>query len=192
MALRVPLKGPSTASFGYKSYCYLAAFSIVFGIFVVAMSTSFTDALSVENPTSFDDFPREDVNGKANLDASPSSADVAPKVFDILGYVLYNERLSGSDMIAYSQDKFFRISNSPKFYRSFTPILFRSSYQTDRNIGRFSVTTFSADFIKVVYAGDVSEGGLPWIKGFFSQKGIDKILFSFNPNGLLSNPVRSD
>ena len=71
-------------------------------------------------------------------------------------------------MIVFAEDKIFRISNHTELFRPFTSILFRTNYASDKGIGRFSVPSFSASFMSVVFEGEsnLSPG---FLKGHFSH-----------------------
>jgi len=111
--------------------------------------------------------------------SNPSSSSSLDKV----GYVLYVEKLMGSDTIVWSEEKFFRLSDTPKAFKPLTPLLFSTSLSEGRTVGRFAAPSFQGSFTKILF--DVST---PFVKGLFSRKGSDKIIFSFNPNGLLTHP----
>src|SRR4051812_19979243 len=48
-----------------------------------------------------------------------------------VGYVLYNERLGGSDTILWSDGALFRLASTPKPFKPFTPLAFTSSFSVD-------------------------------------------------------------
>ena len=112
------------------------------------------------------------------VSVAPSHAPV-PKV----GYILYNERLNGSDAVVWSDSTFFRISDPPKVFKPFTPVSFLSSFSSDRPIGKFSVPAFSLCPFR---RPDLAP---PFVKGSFSKKAFGKVQFTFNPGSLLSLPV---
>jgi hypothetical protein len=103
-----------------------------------------------------------------------------------IGYVLYVERLLGSDTIVWAEDRFFRLSDTPKNFKPLTPIAFSTSYAEGHPVGRYSAPSYEGFFSKVLF-DDIT----PFVKGTFVRKGTDKVTFSFNPNGLLTNPSLS-
>jgi hypothetical protein len=120
-------------------------------------------------------------------------ASSSPPAFpsDILriGYILYNEKFMGADTIVWSEEKFFRLKDPPKLFKPFTPISFYSALHSDRPIGRFLVPTFSATFQAVIFEGSSHQA--PLVRGIFHPQGIDKVVFNFNPNSFLTNPIRA-
>ena len=104
-----------------------------------------------------------------------------------VGYVLYNERLGGSDTILWSDGVFFRLASAPKPFKPFTPVAFTSTYSVGLPIGRFSVPSYSAVFAGVIYDGPGAPP--PFAKGSFSKRAFGKVQFTFNPSSVLALPV---
>ena len=79
-------------------------------------------------------FPSNAPSGSVSLIPTPNDGNDSPpspnpriNTLDKIGYVLYVERLMGSDTIVWSGDQFFRLSDTPKAFKPLTLLLFSTS-----------------------------------------------------------------
>jgi hypothetical protein len=131
-----------------------------------------------------------DEQGDLNMvDLTPPPTQSLPLLLPVekVGFVLFVEKLMGSDTVLWSEDKFFRLTDAPKNFRPLTPILFQTTFVAGSAIGKYAAPSYLASFTKIIL--DDQSYDMPIVKGIFSRKGSDKITFSFNPNGLLSHPA---
>lgn len=99
------------------------------------------------------------------------------------GYVLFVEKMLGSDIIVWSDDKFFRIAWVPNVFRPFTPIIFNTEFKETTPIGRHKAKAYEAFFVSFCYSKET-----PFIKGSFTRKDSNRMSFSSNPGKLLTFP----
>jgi hypothetical protein len=95
----------------------------------------------------------------------------------------------GSDTVVWADDNFYRLAEPPRILKPLTPIFIRTHYLEGKTIGKFASPSFEALFEGLWHESNPHPS--PFIKGTFTRKGTDKVVFTFNPNNLLSNPARA-
>jgi hypothetical protein len=111
----------------------------------------------------------------------------------MVGFVIYHEKLGDSpSTLVWSDDRFFRIPTDSyaRFPKPLTPVVFETVFSPGKVFNKLKLKTYHATFTRLWDPSDRDFSTTSPVTGHFEKNGFKQVSFVWNPENLLSHPVR--